>query len=152
MRSRDPAKDAFLEAFSYNIITGKLTRKDGTIFKDSICHGYLYVWFCDRLTYQHRIAWLIVTGEWPENDIDHVNRIRSNNAWHNLRPVTRQENSFNRTVHKNNLLGVKGIRLNGGMYEPRIMKNGKSYYLGIYKELQEAIAVRQSAEGELHAL
>src|SRR5687768_10767115 len=43
----------------------------------------------------HRIAWLIVNGEWPRGDIDHINGVRDDNRWTNLREATRSQNASN---------------------------------------------------------
>jgi len=45
--------------------------------------------------YAHRIAWIIMTGSWPENVIDHIDGDPSNNIWSNLRDVTVAENIQN---------------------------------------------------------
>jgi hypothetical protein len=44
-----------------------------------------------------RLAWLIVHGEWPQNEIDHINRIRTDDRIVNLRDVTPTENNNNRS-------------------------------------------------------
>jgi hypothetical protein len=44
----------------------------------------------------HRLAWLYMTGEWPQGTIDHVNRDPQDNRWTNLRDVSRGENNRNR--------------------------------------------------------
>lgn len=57
----------------------------------------------------HRLAWFYVTGEWPKNQIDHVNRIRSDNRFENLRECSGSENSWNKGAQSNSKTGVRGI-------------------------------------------
>ncbi len=46
----------------------------------------------------HRVAWFLKTGEWPpaELQIDHINRVRDDNRWENLRLATPSQNAINR--------------------------------------------------------
>lgn len=44
----------------------------------------------------HRLAWLHVHGEWPAQNIDHINGDRSDNRIENLRDVSQQTNTLNR--------------------------------------------------------
>lgn len=44
----------------------------------------------------HRVAWAIYYGEWPKLEIDHIDRVKDNNAINNLRVVSRSENLRNR--------------------------------------------------------
>ena len=48
----------------------------------------------------------MVTGAWP-TEIDHINRIRHDNRWENLREVTRRENRWNTVA--SNISGVKNV-------------------------------------------
>jgi hypothetical protein len=47
-----------------------------------------------------------MTGEWPEGVVEHINRVRTDNRWANLRP---QLNRLNRAEYRNNTSGVKGV-------------------------------------------
>ena len=44
----------------------------------------------------HRLAFLLMTGEWPRQTVDHIDRDRMNNAWSNLRDVSQAVNNQNR--------------------------------------------------------
>lgn len=101
--------------------------------------GYLRVTIGSQRAMAHRLIWLIVTGEWPKDRIDHKNRDRSDNRWENLREATDSTNRANIKVSKTNELGVKGVRLHEcGKYVARIMKNQKSHYLGVFDTLEGA--------------
>jgi hypothetical protein len=64
-------------------------------------HGYLVSNIYNKLYLAHRVVWALETGNWPVNEIDHVDRIRTNNKWVNLREATSREN-------KQNMSGVLG--------------------------------------------
>jgi len=57
----------------------------------------------------HRLAWLFLHGEWPENEIDHVNGDRSDNRAANIRHVTRKQNARNISLRSDNRSGVLGV-------------------------------------------
>ena len=52
---------------------------------------------------------LWVTGEWPEAEIDHKNRDKSDNRWANLREARRPENIANSVVRADSKIGLKGV-------------------------------------------
>ena len=62
-------------------IPGRRKRKVGTIRPD----GYVMIHIVGKFYLAHRLAWLYINGEWPEGEIDHIDRNPSNNAFANLR-------------------------------------------------------------------
>lgn len=102
----------------------------------------------DSKTYPaHRLAWLYIKGEWP-NQIDHLDGNGMNNKFFNLRDTTVSENNKNKRVYSSNKSGVNGVT----WYKPlskwkaEIESDNKRYYLGYYVDKFEAICVRKSAE------
>ena len=58
---------------------------------------------------EHRLAWLYVYGEWPEEEIDHINGNKADNRLINLRTATRKQNARNRGLVTSNTSGFKGV-------------------------------------------
>ena len=80
--------------------------------------------------------------------IDHINRDKNDNRKDNLRMCTRAENSRNKSLSKNNKSGVTGVFFNKKInkWGSQIIIDGKSIYLGTYKDKNEAIKSRIEAE------
>jgi len=97
--------------------------------------------------FTHRIAWLIYYGEWPKNQIDHINQDPTDNRIENLRNVTEAENHKNRTLYNNNTTGYSGVSFNKqrGKYRAEICSNNIKKYLGYYDTAEEAAAARAVA-------
>lgn len=112
-------------------------------------NGYLRIHVNGKLHQSHRLAWLYMHGEFPENDIDHINGDRTDNRLLNLRAATRQENVRNTLMQKNNRTGYKGVKKNGSGYSARIMINGVQLHLGTYPTPELAHSVYQK-EAKLH--
>ena len=55
--------------------------------------GYSRVWCRNSLRMKHRLVYFLYHNEMPE-EIDHIDKDRSNNAIHNLRSVTRVQNNL----------------------------------------------------------
>jgi hypothetical protein len=72
-------------------------------------HGYLEIAIDGVLYFSHRLAWLYVTGAWPEDQIDHVNLDKVDNRFENLREATGSANAGNTRAHKRNKIGLKGV-------------------------------------------
>lgn len=90
----------------------------------------------------------LILGSTKGLQIDHINHNPSDNRKANLRMVTQQENIFNNPIRKDNTSGYKGVSFNKSAkkYQATIVLNGKSYYLGIYKDkLEAAKAYNQKA-------
>lgn len=71
--------------------------------------GYIQVKVDNRMYLMHRLAWLYVYGVWPEEFLDHINAVKSDNRIANLREATRSQNGANRPAQANNASGIKGI-------------------------------------------
>lgn len=108
----------------------------------------------DRKTYlAHRLAWRYVHGEWPVDQIDHINGCRTDNRICNLREATGKENTQNRRrPASNNTTGFLGVSLLKGnkKYQARIRVGGKLRYLGSFKTAEQAHAVYLAAKREQH--
>ncbi len=111
--------------------------------------GYGQIEINHHIYRSHRLAWLYFYGEWPKSEIDHQNGIKDDNRISNLREATHAENSRNRPAQRNNTSGHKGIAPCGRRWVARIHLNGKTTYLGLYKTVAEAVAVRKKAEKEM---
>lgn len=104
--------------------------------------GYTKIIFNGKSYCAHRLAWLFVYGEWPEDQIDHINRKKSDNRISNLRQATNQINHKNKPLQANNTSGHSGITRRYGGWRVRIGVDGKRVHGGDFKDLQEAIAAR----------
>lgn len=110
--------------------------------------GYVVVCIYDQLYTGHRLAWLYMTGEWPKECIDHINRVRSDPRFVNLREATHTENKYNKHMQSNNKSGYKGIYLHkhSGLYHALINHAGRKISLGYFHTAEEAGAAYKAAE------
>lgn len=92
--------------FSYNSETGILYWKAklckripvGSIAGTLNDRGYITVGLNSKTVKAHRIIWCMVYGEWPLEEIDHIDRNGANNKLSNLKEATRTENLINRVL------------------------------------------------------
>lgn len=113
----------------------------GTVHKS----GYRYIEIDGKSYAEHRLAWFYCFEEWPQDQIDHIDRIRTNNKLDNLREVNNRQNALNKSVtskyghniykNKNKFIVVYTI-------------NGIRYRYGTY-ELELATKVRDFVESKL---
>lgn len=113
--------------------------------------GYLQ-WTVGSKSFKvHRVIWRIVTGKWPELQIDHIDGDKLNNRFVNLREVSNQHNCQNRARPRaNNKTGYYGVYWNGSSYVAAIWANGAMRYLGSFDEPDKAHGVYMAAKRELH--
>lgn len=147
----------FNEYLSYDPETGIVTwkknkgkSKAGTRAGGlNISIGYRYLMF-DKLNYlEHRIIWLLTTGDWPKQEIDHINRVRDDNRLCNLREATRLENSLNSPCRRlNTVHGVHWSKQNN-KYKVVFRVNGIDRYFGYFYNYDEACKAAEQAKQKL---
>lgn len=117
-------------------------------------YGYHQIRVDGVIYYSHRLAWLYMFGYFPITDLDHINRIRSDNRIVNLREVTRAENNQNSGMSKNNSTGYPGISFHKatGKYQARIGILGKSKYLGVFEDIEDAVIAQVAAKTKYHPI
>ena len=110
--------------------------------------GYVFISVDSILYKAHRLAYLYMTGNFPENEIDHINKNTGDNRWINLRDVTHQENLRNQKLNKRNKSGCCGVSWNSCTKKWRadIMVNQKNIYLGEREDYLESVAARKAGE------
>ena len=101
--------------------------------------GYRLISISGKMYYEHRLAVLWMTGQWPEHQVDHVNGNRADNRWRNLRLASQRQNLAYRGLGSDNKTGAKGVHktLSGKWYS-QISIRGKTKYLGIFDNLEAA--------------
>lgn len=113
--------------------------------------GYLTTTFIGRRWLLHRLAWLYMTGEWPSGEVDHKDRVKSNNSWHNLREASPSQNQYNKIVPtpKSGYRGVSFHR-QSGKWMARIKVAGRKMSLGYYDSAREAANAYDRAAQTYH--
>ena len=108
-----------------------------------ICFG-----FGDKNTQKsylaHRLARFYVNGVWPELAVDHINGVKDDNKWCNLREATCSQNNRNKSVSTRSQTGVKGVnRGKDGKFRVYIC-------LGTYDTKEKAHEIYKEAARKLH--
>ena len=107
---KNPSEEYLKKYLHYNPITGNITRTDvakglGSYDKD----GYLIIKVKGKQFKSHRLALFLFYGKFPTIEIDHINRIRTDNRIENLRECTRQGNIKNTVIVCKSNTGILGI-------------------------------------------
>lgn len=153
MKGSPISYEYLIEDIHYDPETGiftsrKTMEKIGRVFNKS---GYkviiLYLTRC-RKNYKavpaHRIAWLYMTGEWPNFEIDHINRDGTDNRWVNLRNGS-GINKRNLSRSKKNKSGVTGVSWDSRRSKWRAVghytdddKKYRQKFLGYFSDIDSA--------------
>lgn len=114
--------------------------------------GYLKVKIDGKHYQCHNLAWLISTGSWPEDLIDHKDCDTTNNRLCNLRPATRKGNADNASKRKDNKSGVKGVswKATHSKWVAQCSHLGRVHYLGLFEKLEDAAKVVAAFRDENH--
>ena len=135
------------ELLSYDPGTGIFTRVGkrggrpaGSVAGVTKPDGYVEI-RVDGPSYKaHRLAWLYMTGEWPKDKTDHINRNPTDNRWSNLREATHSQNISNSKTRSDSRVGLKGVSPRGSGYVAVLSHGRKQIYLGYFKTPEEAHA------------
>lgn len=120
------------------------TKKHGNVF-------YREISIFNRPYQGHRLAFLYMTGEWPNGLVDHKDRDGLNNRWVNLRIATLSQNAANAKRYSTNSSGFKGVTYHRGVgrWQAQIKKDGKNFYLGLHDTPETAHAAYVAKAQEL---
>lgn len=127
---------------------GKKGEKAGTL----AVNGYIKIGIGNKEYLAHRLMWLYVYGKFPETNLDHIDRCRSNNSISNLRLATQKQNCENMFRTRQNTSGYKGVhfmkRLEGRKkpWQANITHNGKTIHIGYFATAEEAFSQRKLFE------
>ena len=126
--------------------------KIGAVAGTPHSEGYWYIHINYTKFLAHRLAWLYMTGEFPPNQIDHINRIKTDNSFLNLRAVTCSENQHNSGKRQNNKSGYKGVRYdkNSKKWKACIGLNSVLKHIGLFLTPEEASAAYLAAQKIYH--
>lgn len=107
--------------------------------------GYRRIKIDGKLLLSHRVAFAIFHGKWPDDEVDHINRVKSDNRISNLRHASRSGNMINRTYPVGES-GVTGVSRHKCGWQASIRIKGKSVHLGLFKTIRDASIARSAAE------
>jgi len=111
----------------------------------SSCNGnHLHISVLGRSYTAQRLAWFYMHGEWPNGVIDHINRIKIDNRFCNLRCVSQSHNALN-TEYSRGKAKVRGVTYLPP-WKATIQVDGKRKTLGRFHTFEEAVAARKAAE------
>ena len=165
-------QDFLKESVSYDKETGEFSRKQRPIshfknarsmnssnakFANSPCGaitkgGYISINVGGFSYLAHRLAWLYVYGNFPNNGMDHINSVKIDNRISNLRECTQAENMQNlknpKAENKCGFLGVHKVR--NHKFRALIVCGSIRKHLGYFRTPEEAHLAYISEKRKLH--
>lgn len=147
------------EVLLYNPDTGFFTwikrtgnRAAGSLAGTPRANEYIQIRVDKKIYLAHRLAWLYVHGVFPPDQLDHINRIRTDNRISNLRLATQAENKQNFSKSRRNKSGIIGVSWckQSRKWHARICINGRKTDLGRYDSIEKAAAARAEAKARYH--
>jgi hypothetical protein len=161
-----PEQAVLLLLLHYDEETGVLawnTREGRKVFnknkagKDATSNsslGYRTIFLQGKNYPAHRIIFKWMTGREPIQTIDHVNGIKWDNRWCNLREATHAQNSWNTGLASKSETGRKNVapRKSKGKisYVATVKKNKKYHYTRAFGTIEEANEAAISLRDRLH--
>ena len=166
-RKELPSQSELKALFNYDPLTGALTWKaretvnsktqswntryaDKPALATKNANGYLHGTLRGRTISAHRIIFKIMTDQDP-HEIDHIDGNRQNNAFANLRSVTRLENRRNQGVRACNTSGATGVTWDKARnkWRAQITDNREVINRGRVAAFEDAVSARRDGERKM---
>jgi hypothetical protein len=147
-----PPISDILAVLDYDPETGLFAFKDGRKSGISFRRGYRVIRIDGRLYQAGRVAFKVVNGREPLDEVDHINGNNSDDRGVNLRDATREQNNRNQRRRRDNACGFKGVSMEKrtGRYRALITAGGKQQSLGYFPTAFEAHQAYMRAAMVLH--
>lgn len=111
--------------------------------------GHIQVSIGGKRYAAHRLAFLFM-GEPLPSQVDHINCVRDDNRWCNLRPACPYTNGYNQGRRKNNTSGYKGVLYDRGKWRARTSFKGQRVNVGRFSNKEDAYKALCERIKELH--
>jgi hypothetical protein len=148
-----------LERVTYDPITGAFHKngkywgrcKSGQrVGYKNRCSGRWVIRLDGQRYHASRLAWFYMTGRWPPDDIDHINRDCADDRFVNLREATRSQNIVNKSFQSRNTSGFRGVIKRGDRWIAQVTKMGDKKYLGTFDTPEKAYEAYVRAAKAIH--
>lgn len=151
-----------LELMTYEPETGRFVwkelnrknRQSGREAGTTNSDGYRVISIAGKGYKAHRLAWLAHYGAFPEKEIDHINRDKSDNRVCNLRLADHAQNLQNlaapRSDNKSGFLGVSFAK-SANKWRATIKVKGKQTNIGLFESPEKASDAYIAAKRQVHA-
>lgn len=153
--------DELKQRLKYDPETGIFTWLAGTQYANQVAGtyetsegrrtGYIRIVIKGRRYQAHRLAFLYMTGRFPDDQIDHIDGDGCNNAWTNLREICAKGNALNRPLRRDNQSKIQGVYWNRhrNKWYAEIKHACIKHHLYAGADFFEACCARKSAEARL---
>ena len=145
--------DQILGVFRWGVSGRGITK--GAIAGSKTKDGYCQIKLGFKCYRAHRLAWLYVYGDWPEDEIDHINGDPMDNRIDNLRLVDRSGNAQNQhhAQRDNKSCGLLGVTWNKqhNKWQSKIQANKVLYHVGLFNSAEEAHTAYIEKKRKLHS-
>lgn len=131
---------------AYEPETGIFSHVSGSQLPMSMMGGsknggeYLSYYIDGKQRYAHRLAFFLMTGSWPKGHVDHINGVKTDNRWCNLREANMAQNNANEGLRSTNTSGLKGVSWHKKARKWRAYIGATGEHLGLFDTREDAHA------------